>query len=147
MAPVRQKGAKMIAKGGVLLGLALSLAATEAAAIAPVWERFPHLVCRTEAQVSCFEETCSTSPLTGLWDLNFRTSTLTYLSGSGTEKMVGLNQNTAGETASIDTVLLSSSRMLTFVNMDGVAANEMKATLVGVFQNTRTISLTCAEPA
>lgn len=136
-------------KLGSMLGMLMAMWATGAAAApAPIWERFPHLVCRLENQVACYKDACDSKPMEGMWDLNFSKGLVTYLGGGATEAIVGRNQNgTPTEAVSMDAFLLSSSRMIVFLNTEGDPGRELEAEVVGSFgPYTRTIHLTCAVP-
>lgn len=131
-----------------VFGIVMATWATGAAATpAPIWELFPHLVCRPENQVTCYKDTCDTKPMTGMWDLNFTKGVLTYLGGDDTESILGRTQLVAGDTASMDAFLLSSARMIVFLNTGGDPSGNVEARVVGSFgPTTRTIHMSCAVP-
>ncbi len=135
-------------KLGSILGLLLATAATGAgAAPGPLWERFPHLVCRLEDQVACYKGSCDTKPMQGLWDVNFTKYLVTYLGSDDTEAIVGRNRTGPDTEVSMDAFLLSSSRMMVFLNAADDPGRELEAQVVGAFgPYTRTIHLTCAVP-
>lgn len=132
---------------GALLGLVVAMSATGAsAAVAPIWDRYPHLVCRLEDQVHCNRENCDIRPMTGMWDLAFSKSLVTVLGSGTTETIVGRNHDTDGQVA-MDTILLSSSRTMSFLHYsfgsDDGKLNAQVVRATGPF--TATIHMTCAE--
>jgi hypothetical protein len=131
-----------------ILAVVMATWATGAAAApAPMWERFPHLVCRPENQIACYKDDCTTKPMEGMWDINFTKGLVTFLGSGSTDTIVGRYQNAAGEGASMDVMLLSSARMLVLINWGTDTGRELEAQVVGVHgPNARTIYLTCAAP-
>lgn len=100
-----------------------------------VWDDYPTLICRGEKAVSCsiVDADCFRRETTAVWKIDFQKSTVTYLGGKFSEKILTKHVSMFGAKQLGQRIFLDSGRILSFhKGRDDAATGYMiPATLVG----------------
>jgi hypothetical protein len=120
--------------GHILKTILVSGLVFPTAANGAVWDDCPTLICRGEKAVSCsiVEANCFRRETTAVWKIDFKKSTVTYLGGKFSERILTKHVSMFGAKQLGQRIFLDSGRVLSFhKESTDPAMGQIPATLVG----------------